>query len=486
MNIVLVSSEVTPFARSGGLGDGVSALARSLALLGVNVSVVAPYYNRVIQRALQSGELDPAHHGVQRGPKDIAVELGAEQIAGKVHLGQLAGGVRVYLVACDRFFDRDFVYGPPGECFEDNYLRFAWFSRATLEVVRRYSLHPDVLHCHDWQTALVPVYSEQDFSGYFGTLLTIHDTSFQGRFPKHVLPSTGVAWDFYAMEGLEYYGDVSFLKGGILFATRIATVSPTYAAEIRSDSAAGQGLEGVLRARQEDLVGILDGIDTGDWNPATDGHLAAPFGRDDLGGKARCKAALQSALGLALSPRVPLALFVARRNGRTGSDLFGKALPELLRRDLQVAVVATDGLDVAGDELRHLRGRSREQLALVARPDDRQTHDLVAGADLLLAPARYEPCGSMHLRALRYGTVPVVRATGGLSDTVDEGAQGVGFVFQPYQPEALLGAVDRALAAYADAGAWDGLVRRGMSRDHSWERTARAYLQLYGDIVAAA
>jgi starch synthase len=485
MNIVLVSSEVTPFARSGGLGDGVGALARALALLGVNVSVVTPYYNRLVQRALQSGELDPGHHGVQRGPKDVAVELGAELIVGKVYLSQLAGGVRVYLVGCDRFFDRDCLYGPPRDCFDDNYLRFGWFSRATLEVVRRYGLHPDVLHCHDWQTALVPVYSEQDFSGYFSTLLTIHDTTFQGRFAKHVLPSIGVAWDFYAMEGLEYYGDVSFLKGGILFATRLATVSPTYAVEIRTDSACGQGLDGVLRARQEDLVGILDGIDTDEWNPATDPHIAAVYGPDRLEGKERCKAALRAAVGLPQRAHSPLALFVARQNGRTGNDLLVKALPQLLRRDVQLVVLATDGFEFAGDDLRQLRARHPEQVALVTRPDDRQAHDLVAGADLLLEPSHYEPCGSAHLRALRYGTVPVVRATGGLADAVDEGPEGVGFRFEPYRPDALLDAVDRALSAWADEGAWSALVRRGMARDHSWERTARAYLQLYADVVAA-
>lgn len=486
MNIVMVSSEMTPFARTGGLGDGLNALAAALALAGANVSVVTPYYPRAIQAAMARGELDPVHHGVQRGPKDVSVELGAEHIGGKVYLSQLPGGVRVYLVGCDRFFDRDGLYGPPRDVYGDNHQRFAFFCRAALEVVRRFHLHPDVIHCHDWQTALVPVFSEQDFSGYFSTLLTIHDSSYQGRFPKDVLPSIGVAWDFYAMDGLEYYGDVNFLKGGILFASKISTVSPTYATEIRSDSVYGLGLEGVLRLRQDDLVGILDGIDTDEWKPAADPHIAAPYSPTDLAGKARCKAALQGALGLPLRPDVPLVAFGARLDGRSGTDLLVKVLPELLRRDLQFCVLGTGGFDFAGDDLRQLRTRNPERLGLLAREDERNSHDVIAGADILLKPSRYEPCGGMQLRALRYGTVPVVRATGGLRDSVDEGAEGTGFLFEAYEPAALLAAVDRALAACQDRAGWQALMRRGMARDHSWQRTARAYLELYGDVVAAA
>lgn len=486
MNIVLVASEITPFARTGGLGDGLNALAVSLALAGANVSVVTPHYPRAIQAAMGRGELDPAHHGVQRAPKDIAVDLGTEHIGGKVYLSQLPGGVRVYLVGCDRFFDRDGLYGPPRDCYGDNHLRFAFFCRAALEVVRRYQLHPHVLHCHDWQAALVPVFSEQDFSGYFNTLLTIHDCNYQGRFPKDTLPSIGVAWDFYAMDGLEYYGDVNFLKGGILFASRVATVSPTYAEEIRRDSHHGLGLEGVLRLRDPDPVGILDGIDPGEWDPASDGQIAAPYSAADLSGKARCKAALQDGLGLPVSGDVPLLAFGARLDGRSGVDLLVKTLPELLRRDVQVCVVGTGGFDLAGDDLRQLRTRHPGRLGLLVREDDRQTHDVLAGADVLLKPSRYEPCGRMQLRALRYGTVPVVRATGGLRDSVEEGPEGTGFLFEEYDPAALLAAVDRALETYADGAAWQALMRRGMGRDHSWERTARAYLALYGDIVAGA
>ncbi len=484
MNIVLVSSEVTPFSRTGGLGDAVGALARTLALAGGNVTVVSVHYPRAIEQAMRRGELHPDHHGVQRGPKDVTVDLGAERVAGKVWLSHLPGGVRVYLVGCERFFDRDGIYGPPCDCYGDNHLRYAFFCRAALEVIRRYHIHPDVVHCHDWQTALVPVFSEQDFSGYFSTLLTIHDTNYQGRFPKDVLPQIGVAWDFYAMDGLEYFGDVNFLKGGILFASKVSTVSPTYAEQIRTDPSFGLGLEGVLRLRRDDLTGILNGIDCEEWDPASDRSIAATYRAGDLSGKARCKEALQAAADLPRRPDLPLLCVPARLDGRQGVDLLVKSLPDLLQRDVQVVVVGAGGQDYG--DLRQLRSRHPERFALVTDDDDRADHRCIAGAYLLLKPSRYEPCGRSQLWALRYGIVPVVRAVGGLRDTVDEGPEGVGFVFEPYEPAALGAAVDRALAAYKDGPAWQALVRRGMARDHSWERAARAYLAVYGDIVAAA
>lgn len=490
MNVVLVSSELSPYARTGGLADSVGSLARALARRGADVSILSIHYPREVRRAIESGALDVEHEGLQRGPKDVSVDVGAERIVGKVHLAHVGAGpgarpVRIYLVGCDRFFDREGVYGLPGGQYDDNPLRFGFFCRAALEVIRRYQIHPHVVHCHDWQTALVPVYSQQDYNGYFNTLLTIHDAGFQGRFSKDVLPEIGLAWDFYAMDGLEYWGDVSFLKGGILFASKVATVSPSYAVEIRTDPAAGQGLEGVLRARQDDVLGITCGIDHDEWNPRSDTRIAANFGTDDLGGKARCKDALQEIAGLPRRPDVPLMAMVTTLEERKGVGLLLQALPDLVACGAQI-VLAETAVAPSSEALQHVRDQFPQQVAILARGDDRDTHDILAGADILLKPSRYEPCGRMQLRALRYGTIPVARWTGGLKDTVDDGEMGVGFAFEPYASDALVAAVRRAVEAFRDKAGWAARMKRAMARDHSWDRTAEAYLKVYGDIVAAA
>ena len=474
MNIVVVSSEVVPYSKTGGLADVAGALPSALSRMGCTVSVITPLYRSV----------DREKHGLQRGPKDVTVMLGADLLRGPVLLGGLPDGVRSYLVGSAEFFERDGLYGDSAGDYGDNYRRFAFFCKAALEVVRRYRLHPDVVICNDWQSALIPVYSHQDYSGYFNTLLTIHNLGYQGVFPKEILPEIGLTWDFYALEGMEYWGKVNFLKGGLMFANGLSTVSPTYAREIQTEEAGG-GLEGVLSYRRDDLRGILNGVDYDTWDPEVDAYLPAEFSPDRLEGKGTCKAALQGRLGLPQRPDVPLIGMVSRIDAQKGFDILLDGIDELLAEDVQLAVLGT------GDEEMERRVRDAQQahgdrFGLHIAFDDPMAHLVIGGADMLLVPSRYEPCGLTQVYALRYGTVPIVRATGGLDDTVATGPEGDGFKFTDYDGKALVAAVREACAEFADTASWQARMERGMWRDYSWDRSARSYLDLFGDIVAAS
>ena len=474
MNIVVVSSEVVPYSKTGGLADVAGALPSALSRQGCTVSVITPLY----------GSVDREKHGLQRGPKDVTVMLGADMLRGAVFLGELPDGVRSYLVGSAEFFERDELYGEGGKDYADNYRRYAFFCKAALEVVRRYRRHPDVIVCNDWQSALIPVYSHQDYSGYFNTLLTIHNLGYQGVFPKEILPEIGLAWDFYALEGMEYWGQVNLLKGGLMFAGKLSTVSPTYAREIQGGEAGG-GLEGVLSFRHDDLSGILNGADYETWDPEVDDVLPTRFSEARLDGKAACKAALQGQFGLPQRPDVPLVGMVSRIDAQKGFDILLDGLDELLAADVQLAVLGT-GDDAMEQRVREAQAAHPEKFGLHVAFSERLAHLVIGGADMLLVPSRYEPCGLTQIYALRYGTVPVVRATGGLDDTVTAGLEGDGFKFVDHTAEALVAAVREAAKAYQDGEAWRARMRRAMRRDFSWDRAARRYLDLFSEIIRSA
>lgn len=474
MNILLISSEVAPFAKSGGLADVAGALPRALRRLGHDVRIVLPCYRTVRQRfsLAETGiRIEAAVDGRPQRPEVRQASL---------------DDVPVYLVDHPRYFDRDGLYGTAAGDYPDNAERFGFFCRAVLELPRLLDWRPDVLHCNDWQSALVPVLlrtarRDDPFFAVTGSLLTIHNLGYQGLFPAGMIDTLGLDPRLFTPAALEYWGQVSFLKGGAVFADRVNTVSESYCLETLTPEY-GFGFEGILRARGAAYSGILNGLDERQWDPATDAALAQTYSAEDLAGKAACKRALQRELGLAVDPGVPLAAMVTRLDTQKGLDLVEAAWEGLLERRLQLVLLGT------GEE-KHMRffagvrGHHRSQVSIHLEFDDALSRRIYAASDLFLMPSRYEPCGLGQLIALRYGSIPVVRRTGGLADTVldpaEDAAAANGFTFGEPSPLSLLVALDRALGLYRQPQGWLAMVGRGIRQDFSWDRSAQRYLELY-------
>jgi starch synthase len=475
MEILFVSSEVAPWSKTGGLGDVAGALPRALAARGHEVAVVTPRYHSI----------DPARHGLERLHRTLRVR---DDEGG---LWVKRGGPTTYFVEHDRFFgSRHGLYGDARGDHGDNAERFAFLCRAALALPAALRLRPRIVHVNDWQSGLVPFLLRQEHGHDAAldgarTVMTIHNLAYQGVFPKHVVPALGLPWDVFRYEAMEFHDQLNFLKAGLVFSDALTTVSPTYAREILGHEA-GAGLDPLLRHRAGDLTGILNGIDTHEWDPATDPHLTAHFTAGDLSGKAACKAALQRELGLPVRPDVPVVAMVGRIAEQKGLDLVVHALGELLAKDLQLALLGSGRAD--WEEAFRAAARARpDRMAARIGFDEGLAHRLEAGADLFLMPSRFEPCGLNQMYSLRYGTVPVVRAVGGLEDTVEDydgWSRGTGFKFREYTPQAMLLALRRGLEAFRDRAAWLGIVRRGMAADFSWERSAASYEALYRRLAA--
>ncbi len=477
--ILMTASEMAPFAQTGGLGDVLAALPPELERLGATVHVVLPAY----------GTIDWEGAGAEpSGMVEIAIGGGRREVPLRT---AHRDGVAVTFVEADDYFDRDHLYGGPYGDYGDNAERFAFLSRAVLALAARLEPAPDVIHCHDWQTALVPVLARAFPDPRLAstrTVLTIHNLGYQGVFPASVFPLLGLEGAYFTPRTLEFYGQVNFLKGGLVFADALTTVSPRYAEEILTPEH-GHGLDGVLRERAAILQGIVNGIDYARWDPARDPHIAATFDHDDLAGKAACKADLQRRFGLRVAAHTPLLGMVSRLADQKGLDILSAAIPELLRHDVQVLILGNG--DARYEHQLAAAGRQApERLAIRIAFDTAAAHQVEAGADAFLMPSRYEPCGLNQMYSMRYGTVPIVRATGGLADTVREfdptTGSGTGFTFVPYTVEALLGAVQRAVDAYHRPADWRRLMRNGMTCDFSWRRAAGRYLDLYRSLGSEA
>ena len=475
--ILMAVSEMAPYAQTGGLGDVLGVLPAAVERLGAEVHVVLPGYRTTdwdAAGAVPSGTVEVRAGGARR-----EVRLRTAR----------AGAVTVSFVEADDYFGRDHLYGGPYGDYPDNAERFAFFARAVLALAAHLEPAPDVLHCHDWQTALVPVFARAFPDPRLAptrTLLTIHNLGYQGIFPSSVWPLLDLDWSYFTPRTLEFYGQVNFLKGGIVFADALTTVSRRYAEEILTVEH-GHGLDGVLRERRDVLHGILNGVDYASWDPAHDPHIAAPYGPDDLAGKARCKADLQASFGLRVAPHTPLLGMVSRFADQKGLDVLCAAIPELLRLDVQLAILGNG--DARYEHALSSEGRrAPERLAVRIAYDTAAAHQIEAGADAFLMPSQYEPCGLNQMYSLRYGTVPIVRATGGLDDTVTEfdptSGRGNGFKFTPYTSEALLGAIRRAVDVYHRPADWRRLMRAGMTCDFSWRLPAERYLTLYRALLA--
>jgi starch synthase len=477
-SVVFVSAELTPFATSGGLGDVSRALPRALAMLGHRVSVLLPLYRAVRQRGVKletAGEIELPGSGrfrVHHAPGALAP-------------------ASLYLVEHDGHFDRPGLYGEWGRDYPDNLERFAFFCRASLETVAALGLPAAVIHANDWHCGLVPALLKTTYGDHrtlreSTAVFTIHNLAYQGRFAADRLPPTGLPGTTLHWNGVEFYGGINLMKAGIVYADVVTTVSPRYAEEIRTPEF-GEGLDGLLRARGAALVGILNGIDELAWNPATDRHLPARYGAEALGGKRVCKEALLAETGLPASPDVPLVGMVTRFSSQKGVDIVLGVIQEVL--DCGVVLVLLGSGDPGLEEwARDVARRRPDRVATRIGFDEALAHRIEAGADMFLMPSRYEPSGLNQMYSLRYGTVPVVRATGGLDDTVrdpDEDRDGAnGFKFRRAWGSDLVAALGRAVAAYHDRATWGRLMRNGMAGDFSWRGSARRYGDLYRQLRA--
>ncbi len=481
LRILFMASEVEPFAQTGGLADVAGALPRALHGLGHDVRILMPKYRGVDAVA---GELTPV---VSR----VRVPLGDRETEGALYEGRTPGGVPVYFLAQDDYYDREALYGTIDGDYWDNCERFVFFCRAGLEAVARLgeeggaAWRPQIVHANDWQTGLVPVYlrtlyRDHPTLGTVPSLFTIHNVAYQGAFWHYDMPMTGLGWDLFTPAGLEFYGKVNFLKGGLVFSDLLTTVSRTYAREIRT-SAFGNGLEGVLEERSHDLHGVVNGLDYELWNPAKDPALPAAYSADDVEGKAVCRESLRAQLGLERGPG-PIIGLVTRLAEQKGLDLVLGALPALLAEGCQLALLGSGDAHLE-EAFRAAAGDHPAQVAVRIGYDDELARRIYGGADAFLMPSRYEPCGLGQLIALRYGAAPIVRRTGGLADTVVEldpaRREGTGFVFDTFAVEALLDAVRRATSAYRQPVLWKALIKNALAEDFSWEASAREYATLY-------
>ena len=471
MKILFVASEGLPFSKTGGLADVVEALPKALVAMGHDVAVVLPRYRGTKASAV----LFPS----------LTIPMGDRLRFPAVAGGGIVAGVRYYFVDDPEYFDRDQLYASQGKDYPDNAERFAEFSRAAIEISKQAC--PEVIHCHDWQAALVPVllrtlYAADPLLRAVPVVLTVHNLGYHGLFPREILRRLGLPESLFHMDALEFYGKVNYLKGGLIFADYLTTVSRKYAQEIQTPEY-GHGLDGVIRKRADRLCGILNGVDYSAWSPEHDTFIAAQYSARDLSGKRVCKKDLLEQFKLpAEDLGRPLVGIVSRFADQKGFDLIAQAARELLEEDLTIVALGA-GEPKYEALFRELAARFPEKVGVKIAYDNALAHKIEAGADMFLMPSRYEPCGLNQIYSLRYGTVPVVRATGGLDDTIEpfepNTGRGTGFKFEAYDGRALLACVREALAVYKDEKAWRKLQANGMAKDFSWKVSAAEYVRLY-------
>lgn len=484
MRVLMASSEVVPFAKTGGLADVAGALPLALSRLGVETSIILPAYQGIEKK------WNPKDTGV-RVQVPIQVQDQVVEKPGQILETRLNDSVAVYLVKCDEFYDRPTLYGTPEGDFPDNAARFTFFCRAVLQFLQAKGLRPDIIHCHDWQSALIPVYlktllRDDPLLAGIKTVFTIHNLGYQGVFWQWDMKLIGLGWEWFTPQYLEFYGQVNFLKGGLVFSDLLTTVSKGYAKEIQTPEY-GCGLEGVLKSRSKDLHGVLNGIDYTIWNPETDPKLAANYSVKNLKGKAACKRDLQKRFGLSEDPRAPLVGCISRLADQKGFDLIAQSFDQMMAAGLQFVLLGT-GEKHYHELFADLGRRYPKQAGIKIAYDDTLAHQIEAGADIFLMPSRYEPCGLNQMISLKYGTIPVVRATGGLDDTIQNysarAGKGNGFKFKDYSAEAMLKKLLEAVKLYQkNPKAWEALVKKAMQEDHSWSAAAKEYLALYQRVL---
>ena len=482
LSVLFLSPEAVPFAKTGGLADVSGALPAALNRLGLDVRHVLPLYRTVREKNIEETLL----------LEKLPVPLGTRTLTAKVLRTVTQEGIPVYLIEREDLYDRPNLYGNAQGDYYDNLERFTFFCHAALRLAVELSFYPDVIHCHDWQTALVPPLLKGPFRKdpkWTGTpvVFTIHNLGYQGIFPEEKLPVTGLPKaDFFHMDGLEFWGNISLLKAGIVYSEAITTVSPKYSKEIQTPEY-GEGMEGVLQKRKAALHGILNGADYSLWDPARDSHIRQNYSPGRMEGKPVCKKALIEEMGMdpGLSER-PILGMINRIDKQKGLDLLLKVLDDLFKLDLGLIILGS-----GDDEIRKALERKTQtyhgRFGLSIGFDEPLAHRIMAGADLFLIPSRYEPCGLTQMYALKYGTIPLVRATGGLDDSIVPfdplTKKGNGFKFVPYDPKAFLKTIREAVRLFADNKTWKKLMAKGMQADFSWDRSAQKYLDLYQTLL---
>ena len=469
----MVASEAAPFVKTGGLADVLGGLPPALVRGGDDVAVILPKYRTV--------ELFSA----QRIYHDLPVWLAGTLYSTSVDQ-VIENGVSYYFIDCPALYDRDGIYNLNNQDYPDNHIRFAVLCRAAMETIRRI-FRPHVLHCHDWQAALVAPFmrhayrSDPTFLG-IKLLFTVHNLGYQGIFGPAALKDVGFDLGLFRPDGLEFYGDVNLMKGGIIFSDWINTVSPTYAREIQTPEY-GFGLDGLLRSRADVLSGIVNGVEYAYWNPEHDAFLPANYSVDSLDGKTACKRALLDEFGLpATELDRPLIGIVSRFAAQKGFDLMTDIAHELLSEDISLVVLGA-GEPAYEQMFRDLAAWKPDRIGVRIGYDNPLAHRIEAGSDMFLMPSHYEPCGLNQIYSLRYGTIPIVRATGGLDDTIDEST---GFKFLEYSGQALMTAIRSAVAAYGVKDEWKAMIKRGMQKDFSWNASAKEYSALYRRLIAGS
>lgn len=482
LQILFCASEVSPFAKTGGLADVTGALPASLRKLGCDVRIFMPLY-RCVRDKVSSLELLV---------DDLVIPVGIHDYHVHIWESRTETDIPIYFLEKDELYDRSFIYGSPvrGD-YEDNAERFIAFSQATQRLCAALGWNPSIFHLHDWQTGLIAPYFQYIWRYNpslvrSGTVFTIHNIAYQGLFPSAFFGLTQLPPTTFTLQGFEFWGQVSFLKAGLVYSDFLTTVSPSYSREIQTE-AFGYGLEGLLRERRDSLAGILNGIDTREWDPATDPMIPANFSAADLSGKKRCKEALFHYLGFPEEHRGrPLIGMISRLATQKGFDLLERILSDLMSLPVNMVILGTGDAPIEAN-LKEMQDRFPGRLKLLSQFDEAMAHFIEAGADVFLMPSRYEPCGLNQMYSLRYGTIPVVHATGGLEDSVVDVVKapvsGTGFKFYEYEPEAFFEAVRTALEMFEREDTWRGLIQKAMAQDFSWDRSAREYIAIYESVL---
>lgn len=467
LKILLVAAEVFPFAKTGGLADVAGSLPTALKKQGHDVRVLLPKYT-----CTQS---QPIHSLNQE------IEIGNTKAA--LYAGKLAENVPVYLVENNAYFDREYLYGEPGSEYSDSAERFAFFCQAALEACKVLDFQPDIIHCNDWHTGLIPAYlkaTEDPWYSKIRTLFSIHNLGYQGNFSMDKFPVTALPDRFSGPEGIEFYGQMSFLKSGLVFADVLNTVSPKYCKEIQT---AGLGMEGILQQRSNSITGILNGVDYSIWNPATDKLIAKNYGPECLSEKQKCREALIEKFSLKIDRDTPLLCMITRLSSQKGIDFLMEASEDLKNQGM---VVLGEGDSKYENFFNELAELNPDRFAVALTFDDALAHQILAGSDILLMPSIYEPCGLTQMYALKYGTVPIVSSVGGLDDSIQpfDGNTGTGFKFAPDDQKSFQQALQSSMTWFSDKPGWERLINNGMNMDFSWDNAAQQYSRLFEDILS--
>ena len=477
IKVLLVSSEVAPFSKTGGLADVSGSLPGALKNLGCDVRVATPLYKMVRESGCT----------LKRLLQDLKVKIGKRVIKGDVSVSVLNGVVDTYLIEQDKYYHRDYLYGTSKGDYSDNAARFIFFSLMVLKLCKEIGFQPHLIHCNDWQTGLIPaylrtVYRDDPFYARTAVLFTIHNLAYQGNFPREKLALTGLSPELFTPEGIEFWGKLSFLKAGIVYSEVINTVSQAYSREIQTPEY-GCGMEGILTYRKDDLFGIINGVDYEAWDPEKDAFIVANYSKDKLSDKSKCKADLISQLGLPKSlNNLPLLGMISRLADQKGFDLIAEIMEDLMNLSVGFVLLGT-GEQKYHNLFDHIAQKYPKKAGIRLCYDNALAHKIEAGCDMFLMPSKYEPCGLNQFYSLKYGTIPVVRATGGLDDTIKDynpaTGEGNGFKFTNYTVHEFLSKIKEALEVYENKDAWLRLVRKGMELDFSWENSAKHYLELY-------